>query len=114
MVHLSGVVLSRSSVAFAGRASVAAVQRSSVAHLLSNGTHDLAAAAADGEASSSSCSSGSGHTGTAAAAAAAGPRSVQPTFSPLTELTIEQPGSSNPVTDWHNEFIKVSAKQGIP
>ncbi|WIA28068.1 hypothetical protein OEZ86_010653 [Tetradesmus obliquus] len=33
--------------------------------------------------------------------------SSPPDFKTVTELTLQQPGSSNPVTSWHNDFVKV-------
>lgn len=33
----------------------------------------------------------------------------KPEFEALTELTMQAPGEVNPVTGWHNEFVKVSS-----
>lgn len=32
---------------------------------------------------------------------------IEPEFEALTELTQQAPGETNPVTDWHNNFVKV-------
>jgi hypothetical protein len=59
-----------------------------------------AAAAAAGEASTVSCVSGNSAPGAAGS-------SRPPQFKTVTELTLQQPGSSNPVTGWHDDFVKV-------
>jgi subtilisin family serine protease len=66
----------------------------------SAGMTTAAAAAAAGEASTVSCGSGNSAPGAADS-------SSPSQFKTVTELTLQQPGSSNPVTGWHNDFVKV-------
>jgi hypothetical protein len=49
-----------------------------------------------------SCGSGSSGPGAAGSSS-----SSPPCFKTVTELTLQQPGSTNPVTGWHNDFVKV-------
>jgi hypothetical protein len=81
------------------RLSVAAGHRMSITSAADSAGVTTAAAAA-GEASTVSCGSGNSAPGAAGS-------SSPPQFKTVTELTLQQPGSSNPVTGWHNDFVKV-------